>query len=140
MQKIKNTFYYLCVIGGFSTLIYWIIQQGKGLELGRNIHIPEGGASQWYEFICSFLNNLHHPLAILLAQIVTIIIVSRILGLILKKIHQPAVIGEIIAGIALGPSLLGMAFPELSMALFPENSLNNLNILSQIGLILSCLW
>jgi hypothetical protein len=73
---------------------------------------------------------------LVLAQIVTIIFVSRIFSFIFFKIHQPPVIGEIIAGIALGPSLLGMLFPEFSMALFPENSLGNLNLLSQVGLIL----
>ena len=45
-------------------------------------------------------------------------------------------IGEIIAGIVLGPSLLGMYFPEFSITLFPKESLGNLQFLSQIGLIL----
>jgi Kef-type K+ transport system membrane component KefB len=53
-----------------------------------------------------------------------------------KKIGQPTVIGEIIAGIVLGPSLLGMYFPDFSAALFPVESLGNLKFLSQIGLIL----
>ncbi len=82
------------------------------------------------------LHNLEDPLAILLAQIVTIIIVARLFGWIFKKIGQPTVIGEIIAGIVLGPSLVGMYFPEFSAALFPDASLGNLKFLSQIGLIL----
>lgn len=49
---------------------------------------------------------------------------------------QPTVIGEIIAGIFLGPSLLGMWFPEYSTFLFPKESLGNLQLLSQIGLVL----
>lgn len=56
--------------------------------------------------------------------------------LVVQKIGQPTVIGEIIAGIALGPSFLGMYFPEFSAALFPVASLSNLQFLSQIGLIL----
>lgn len=79
---------------------------------------------------------MFHPLAILLAQIVTIIITSRVFGWICKKIGQPTVIGEIIAGIALGPSLVGLYFPEFSAALFPVKSLGNLQFLSQVGLIL----
>jgi Kef-type K+ transport system membrane component KefB len=71
-----------------------------------------------------------------LAQIITIIIVARFFGWIFRKIGQPSVIGEIIAGIFLGPSLLGMYFPEFSLALFPIQSLGNLQFLSQIGLIL----
>lgn len=44
--------------------------------------------------------------------------------------------GEIVAGIVLGPSLLGYFFPEFSATLFPPESLMNLNLLSQIGLVL----
>ncbi|MFY7957987.1 MAG: cation:proton antiporter, partial [Flavobacterium macrobrachii] len=46
------------------------------------------------------------------------------------------VIGEIIAGIALGPSLFGLYFPDLNQSLFPVASLGNLQVLSQVGLIL----
>jgi Kef-type K+ transport system membrane component KefB len=59
-----------------------------------------------------------------------------VIGWIFRKIGQPSVIGEIIAGIVLGPSLLGLYFPEFSVALFPVESLGNLQFLSQIGLIL----
>ncbi len=82
------------------------------------------------------VENLQHPLAILLAQIVTIILVARLFGWFFRKIGQPSVIGEMIAGIVLGPSLVGMYFPEFSAALFPKESLGNLQFLSQIGLIL----
>jgi Kef-type K+ transport system membrane component KefB len=79
---------------------------------------------------------LSHPLAILLAQIVVVILVARVFGWICKKIGQPTVIGEIVAGIVLGPSLMGMYFPEISSALFPLESMPNLQFLSQIGLIM----
>ncbi len=49
---------------------------------------------------------------------------------------QPAVIGEIVAGIVLGPSVLGAFFPEIFTFLFPTDSLTNLGLLSQVGLIL----
>jgi Kef-type K+ transport system membrane component KefB len=136
MNKYRNTIFYISTIGVFSALMYWIVQRGKGLELGRNIQVPQGGTSQWTEFVGSFLTNLHHPLSILLAQIITIIVVARILGWVCKKIGQPTVIGEIIAGIVLGPSLLGLYFSGFSDALFPSESLGNLQFLSQIGLIL----
>ncbi|MFT3739958.1 MAG: cation:proton antiporter [Breznakibacter sp.] len=137
MKRFRNVFFYIFVIGGFSALMYWIVLQGTtNLEQGRNIVIPENGNSQWQEFINALIHNLEHPLAILLAQIITIIVVARIFGWICKKIGQPTVIGEIIAGIVLGPSLVGMYFPEFSAALFPAHSLGNLQFLSQIGLIL----
>src|ERR1035437_6086125 len=136
MRKFRNVFFYISIIGSFSMLMYWIVQKGKVLEIGRNIQAVKEGESQWMEFLGSFIKNFEHPLAILLAQIITIIIVARILGWICSKIGQPTVIGQIIAGIVLGPSLVGMYFPEFSKALFPVQSLGNLQFLSQIGLIL----
>ena len=53
-----------------------------------------------------------------------------------QKIGQPTVIGEIVAGIVLGPSVLGHLLPEASGFLFPVESLANITILSQFGLIL----
>ncbi|HET6541300.1 MAG TPA: cation:proton antiporter [Chryseolinea sp.] len=136
MKKFKNSFFYVGTIGGFSALIYWIILIGGKLEQGRDIVISKSDKSQWHEFVDAFMHNLQHPLAILLAQVVTIILVARIFGWICTKIGQPTVIGEMIAGIVLGPSLVGMYFPEFSAVLFPAHSLGNLQFLSQVGLIL----
>jgi Kef-type K+ transport system membrane component KefB len=136
MKNIKNSVFYLVIIGGFSTVMYWIILKGKMLEKGQNsiLHPTENG--HWNDFVTSMMHNLEHPLTILLAQIITIILVARFFGWVFKKIGQPSVIGEIIAGIVLGPSLMGMYFPEFSAHLFPKDSLGNLQFLSQIGLIL----
>ena len=136
MKKYKNALFYFGVTGGFSALIYWIIGKGKFLEASKTIETPESGNGSWNDFLASMQYNFQDPLAILLAQIVTIILVARFFGWVFKKIGQPSVIGEIIAGIVLGPSLLGMYFPGFSAALFPVESLGNLKFLSQIGLIL----
>ncbi len=136
MKNYKNTIFYLVVTGGFSALIYWILGMGKGLEVHKKHLIPVVENGHWNDFVDSMSLNLHHPLAILLAQIVTIILVARFFGWVFRKIGQPSVIGEIIAGIVLGPSLLGLYFPEFSLTLFPVASLGNLQFLSQIGLIL----
>jgi Kef-type K+ transport system membrane component KefB len=136
MKNYKNGAFYIAVTGGFSALIYWIISEGKLLEVNKEIVLTSSQKGSWNDFVESMLHNLQDPLAILLAQIVTIIIVARFFGWVFKKIGQPTVIGEIIAGIVLGPSLLGMYFPEFSATLFPVESLGNLKFLSQIGLIL----
>jgi Kef-type K+ transport system membrane component KefB len=136
MKKYKNTFFYIGVTGGFAALTYWIIQKGKSLEATKTIVTPTTGNDTWGDFIAAITHNFQDPLGILLAQIITIILVARVFGWIFKKIGQPSVIGEIIAGIVLGPSLLGMYLPEFSHVLFPKESLGNLKFLSQIGLIL----
>ena len=69
-------------------------------------------------------------------QIIVILITCRIVGVLFKKIGQPMVIGEILAGIILGPSVLGHFAPEFSQFLFPKESLSNINLFSQFGLML----
>lgn len=135
MKNIKHSVFYVFVVGLFSALIYWTIHNGKTLEQGRYLKTVTSTHSNLQEFLNSLHHNITHPLAILLAQIVTIILVARIFGWICKKIGQPMVIGEILAGIVLGPSFFGHYFHAYSSLLFPDSSLDNLKFLSQIGLI-----
>ncbi len=79
---------------------------------------------------------LHDPLTRFLAQAVSIIAVSRLVGLLLRRFGQPMVVAEIVAGIMLGPSLLGWLWPDVSGPLFPADSMSILQIVSQIGLVL----
>lgn len=137
LGKYKNIIFYISTIAFFSCLMYWFFVEGKTLEIGENIAPSKAtGATMWENFADSFMTNLHHPLALLLAQIVTIIMVAKLFGWVCVKLKQPSVIGEMIAGIVLGPSLFGLYFPELSAFIFPKESLPNLQFLSQIGLIL----
>ena len=76
----------------------------------------------------------HLPL--LLAQIVVVILATRVVGFLFARIGQPRVVGEMAAGLLLGPSLLGLILPGVSASLFPAGSLAHLSSLSQIGLIL----
>jgi Kef-type K+ transport system membrane component KefB len=136
MKKFRSLLFYVLVIGAFSLLVYFILHNGQRLETNNEIAFAKDTGSAWDHFRETYAHNLKHPLAILLLQIVTIIIVARIFGFLFRKIGQPSVIGEIVAGIILGPSLIGMYFPEFSGFLFPKESLGNLQFLSQIGLIL----
>jgi Kef-type K+ transport system membrane component KefB len=75
-------------------------------------------------------------LVLLLLQIAVILAVCRLLHAAAERIGQPPVIGEIIAGLLLGPSFFGWLAPGLFARLFPAASLPALNALSQIGLVL----
>jgi Kef-type K+ transport system membrane component KefB len=75
-------------------------------------------------------------LKILLLDIVVVCSVARALGWGFEKLHQPRVVGEILAGILLGPSLLGWLAPPAFALLFPPGGLAPLYFLSQIGLLL----
>jgi len=136
MKRYRNSLYYVSVIGFFIVLIYLINVFGKGSDAGRDIQVLPLRLSHWEEVIRSFTSSLGHPLIILFAQIIVIILVTRVFGWICKKMRQPVVIGEIIAGILLGPSLVGYYWPDFNLFLFPAESLGNLHILAQIGLVL----
>lgn len=136
MKKYKNSLFYVILTSVCLGFMYWIVSQGSLLENGRNIVINERKNNQWQEFLISMQQNLEHPLALLLVQIVSIIFVARIFGWICRKIGQPTVVGEMLAGIVLGPSLVGWYFPDFFNTIFPVESLANLEFLSMIGLIL----
>jgi len=137
MKKARELIFYFSVISIFGLLMYYIIRAGTKLEVYKNIQgFVRDNGSMLGQFVEAIHHNLTNPLAILLLQIITIIIVARVVGLLFKLISQPMVIGEIAAGIILGPSLAGLYFPEFSAFLFPAQSLGNLQFLSQIGLIL----
>ena len=74
--------------------------------------------------------------ATLALQVAVVLFVSRLVGMLFKKFRQPQVIGEMIAGIMLGPSLMGWVMPSVSAFVFPAPTLGYLNALAQTGLIL----
>ncbi len=77
-----------------------------------------------------------HIAGLVFIDIAIIMIVARVFGRLARAVGQPPVVGEIIAGIALGPSLLGLLPGDLDGKLFPPEVLPYLNILAQLGLVL----
>ena len=83
-----------------------------------------------------FWENFRTPLSILLMQLVVIIAIAGAFRRVFRLIGQPPVMGEMIAGIVLGPSVLGLIFPDAMAFLFPPASLETLRLLSQIGVVI----
>lgn len=144
MTKVSRSwlFYGLLLII-FIILSYLLVKSGSAFdvqpvisETTESVEATNSGESDWMLFLRAVKHNVGEPFAILLLQLIAILITVRIFGLICVRIGQPTVIGEIIAGIVLGPSLLGYFYPELFEFLFPVESMSNLEILSQLGLIL----
>ena len=135
--QIRTWLFYIILLALFAVFSYILISKGaalKGFYPVRNHPLAGGGNFELFKI--SFLHNLIEPASMLLLQIISILIVSRLFGYIFVKMGQPTVIGEILAGIVLGPSLLGYFYPQAFHFLFPVSSLGNLYVLSQIGLIL----
>jgi Kef-type K+ transport system membrane component KefB len=82
------------------------------------------------------VEHLRAPFAVLLLQIIVIVAFARLVGALFRRLGQPSVIGEMLAGILLGPSLLGWTLPDLQAWIFPADSLGALRLLSQVGVIL----
>ncbi len=82
-----------------------------------------------------FADKFLHAPGILILQLIVIMVVARIMGYLFQRMQQPLVIGEIVAGLILGPSVLGVLFPNLFVTLFSEQSVYVLQQLSQLGLI-----
>jgi len=72
----------------------------------------------------------------LLLQLIVILATARVCGWLLRFVGQPAVIGEMIAGLLLGPVVFGALFPQLHAELFPKASLEGLSSLSTLGLVM----
>lgn len=120
------------------------------LHLGSSLPAPQGVAAKGIEHAAAaieqpsafatlregLLSHLEQPLGHLFLQLLAIIAVSRLVSRLFVWMGQPAVVGEMAAGILLGPSLFGLLAPEAFAFVFPKDSMGVLGILSQIGVCL----
>jgi Kef-type K+ transport system membrane component KefB len=113
-------------------LIAWILQHGPAS------HAPaaSGVAVEGGGLFSALQANLSHPLSQLFVQLLVLIAAARLAGAIFVRLGLPAVVGEMTAGILLGPSLLGHVAPQAFAFIFPADSLGALRLLSQIGICL----
>jgi Kef-type K+ transport system membrane component KefB len=144
----KFFFVYLAVILIFGAGIYLVLERGKRLEGERTMAaapgpVPHAGAVQTRAGPAEprghpavLVDNLRHPLGLLLLQLIVIVSAARLLGALFRRFGQPAVIGEIVAGLVLGPSLLGAVAPRLFGFLFDTSSLATLKLFAEIGVVL----
>lgn len=134
----KAWLFFTSMVVILTILGFYIFKEAKSFEhfTGNKALTQMQGLGHWEILKSSVLHNMLEPVAMLLLQIIAILLVSRILSSLFIKLGQPTVIAEILSGIILGPSLLGFFYPEVFNFLFAPGSLANLNILSQVGLIL----
>ncbi|MDD2436575.1 MAG: cation:proton antiporter [Massilibacteroides sp.] len=139
-KEAKSIAFYLSMLLGFGLLMYFIIQAGQLHQEGESTILLENAPQTFGEgfkaFSVSIKGHVQSPLGLILLQIIVILVTCRLFSWFFTKLGQPSVIGEILAGIVLGPSILGYFFPEYLDFLFPSESLDNITLLSQFGLIL----
>ncbi|WP_254529593.1 cation:proton antiporter [Natrinema gelatinilyticum] len=80
----------------------------------------------------------HHELLLVIVQLTVLLLVARTLGEVFRSIGQPAVVGELLAGVLLGPSVLGLIAPGLYETLFlvSEEQFHLLEVVSWLGLLM----
>jgi K+:H+ antiporter len=141
---------YVATILIFTLGVYFVLSFGSRLESGASASaqrdmssptvVPFSGPDwlegAWNTVGKALRENQREPLGILLLQVTVILIATRLIGGFFFKLGQPPVIGEMIAGIILGPSLLGLIFPKTFSFLFPPSSMGALSLLGQIGSVL----
>src|SRR5688572_9518540 len=118
-----------------SMLLFFVAAVPLILWLGPTSAQTNAGASG-SSLTTVLWQNFRSPLGILLIQIVVILAAAGVVSRLFRRIGQPPVMGEMIAGIFLGPSVLGFFFPQAMSFIFPPTSLETLRLLSQIGVVL----
>jgi len=104
--------------------------RAKGIEL----EMPELGGAARKQRVAAPQSS--EALVHVLIALTAVLVVGRILAVFFRHVGQPAVIGEIVAGILLGPSLLGRAWPEAAAFILPTSVAPNLGMIAQLGVIL----
>jgi Kef-type K+ transport system membrane component KefB len=126
--RARTLLFYTAMLAAAVVVFMAIRHFGEQLPAPTNATSPnaQGLASQ------SNVNTLLH----VLLALATVIVTARALGALFSWIQQPAVIGEVIGGILLGPSLLGRVAPDVATYLLPPSVAPFLSIIAQLGVIL----
>jgi Kef-type K+ transport system membrane component KefB len=142
----RSLLLYPLILIVFGLGMYIAIDQGSTLDApGSTQHAtrntspamqPSSGVGPSASLLANLRQNFEDPLTRLFVQLILIVLAARVCGSLMHKAGQPAVIGEMIAGILLGPSLLGWLWPACFQLVFPPASLGTLRMLSQIGVCL----
>ena len=126
MHRLKIPLLYVGVTGAAVAGFLAIRARGEALPL------PAASPSAGTGALRVSPDTLFHVLLALAA----VIVVARLVTLVLRRFGQPPVIGETLAGIMLGPSLLGRISPDAAHFLFPADVVPLIGVISQIGIIL----
>lgn len=141
----RSALFYLVTLTVVGAGILLVLHLGAGLPVPQGhaaarAAVSHAGGAAGGSAVAAVLSglgaNVNDPLSHLFVQLLVIIVASRLTGMAFVRCGQPAVVGEMAAGILLGPSLFGWLAPEAFQFVFPATSLGVLKLLSQIGVCL----
>lgn len=140
----RLTLVYLSMLAVAGAAILAVLRMGAALPPPGGVAAPDWpitvdvptSPSALMGLLATLRENLDGPLSHLFLQMLVVIGVSRAIGWLFSRVGQPTVVGEMAAGIVLGPSLFGLVAPGLFAFVFPASSLDTLRVLSQVGVCL----
>src|SRR5688572_27789030 len=115
----RRFFVYLLVIAASVSAVAALIHFGETRLSTESLHVVAAPPPSAASAAAQMLDNARLPLPRLILQLILIVVAARAMGLVARRFGQPAVIGEIAAGVLLGPSLFGWIAPGPSAFLFP---------------------
>src|SRR5436305_451464 len=144
----RTALYYFFMVTALGLGIFFILRAGNQLpapalplstQSSSQItpHLTGAGDYSFSASVESSLwDNANDPLSRLFLQLFVVIAVSYLVGWIFTRFGQPAVVGEMMAGVLLGPSVFGLLAPAAFQFVFAMSSLGALRLFSQIGVCL----
>lgn len=138
MANSKQGLYFIAALA--LCLLILVVFLATGTQLQAERGITQGLTNIQVDYVENFKltlkDNMLSPISLFLLQLVIIIAATKTTGYLFKKIGLPGIVGEIVAGILLGPSVLGAVFPSYIHYVFPKGSTEDLNLFSRLGLML----
>jgi Kef-type K+ transport system membrane component KefB len=140
--------FYFFAITGIALGMFFIVRAGDQLpapdlrfssQSDSHVvsHVPPVSNNAFSASVESTLwDHANEPLSRLFLQLFVVIVVSYLVGQVFAHIGQPAVVGEMMAGVLLGPSVFGLVAPSAFQFVFATSSLGALRLFSQIGVCL----
>ena len=125
-SRITRLVAYLAMLAG-TVVLFFLVR-----SVGETLVAPHPSSVAHHTVPQAAADALPH----VLLALAVVIVVARMFGSLFRAIHQPPVIGEVVAGIVLGPSLLGSVAPEVQTFLLPPAVAPYLGVLAQVGVIL----
>ena len=109
---------------------------GQAVNRDLTLTIPAGGTATAPEkVVASKQRDFTELVAAFFLAVVVVMLFARLMGAAVAHFRQPRVMGEVLAGILLGPTVFGLLFPDLQRALFPSDVIPLIGVVANLGLI-----